>query len=154
MSENRYEMGPAYLPAHARPNAADLQQFANPAQPVEVLRSAMPGYDAATEQTTARDRATATTIRMVLWAVTVLIAAGGLYLIGLDVTLLALGAVVLLLVGYRWLTRLDYEYSAPGVARYAIDAAERLAAEQMAQQAALRRRALDAYVAYLERRDA
>lgn len=60
---------------------------------------------------------------------------------------------VLLLVGYRWLTRLDYEYSAPGVARYAIDAAERLAAEQLEQQAALRQRALDAYVAYLGRRD-
>ena len=34
-----------------------------------------------------------------------------MYELGLDEILLALGVAALLLLGYRWLTRLDYEYS-------------------------------------------
>jgi len=136
---------------------------------VTVLANAIPNYDGATERTTfaaalcvpqggggtsAKDRATATTIRMVLWVTTVLVAGWGLYELGIDEILLALGAAVFLLLGYWWLTRLDYEYSAPGVARYAIDAAERLAAQQLENQQELRRRALESYIKYLERNDA
>ena len=70
--------------------------------------------------------------------------------IDIDVTVVALGAAALLLLGYWWLTRLDYEYSGPGVARYAIDAAERLAEQQLTLNGQLRKQALEVYLARLE----
>lgn len=154
MSENRYEGGPAYLPAtrpDVQPGLVELQRIAGPGhEPLDVLRSAIPAYDAASERTTAKDRALATTLRIVLWVVTVLLGAGLLYVVGVDAGWVVVAVVVLLLVGYRLLTRLDYEYSAPGVARYAIDAAERLAAEQQARNHELRQQALAAYLVRLE----
>ena len=162
MQENRYDRGPAYLAGSAgqRVEPGVLQQVglsghgSPPDTPVTVLANAIPNYEGASERTTAKDRALATTIRMVLWVVTLLLVGWGLVELGVDLILVALGVAVLLLLGYWWLTRLDYKYSGPGVARYAIDAAERLAAQQLANQQELRRRALESYIQYLERKDA
>jgi hypothetical protein len=150
-----------YVPARAEPlHPAPPPELAaiaggssgGPRQPLDVIQSAIPSYDGVQETTNARDRAIATTLRIVLLAALLFIAGWLLLQLAAPPGLVIIGGIVCLLIGSFVLTRLDYHYSAPGIAHHAIDAAADLAAEQMQLNHALRQQALDAYLKHLEDR--
>lgn len=146
-----------YVPAYRPAPPSELAAIAGGgphgrglSQPADLFQAAIPPYDGARETTNAQDRAIATTIRSGLLA-GVLVLVGGLLLAVGTAPGLVIGAGILtLLAGLLLLTRLDYHYSAPGIAHHAIEASERLASEQVQLNHALRQQALDAYLQHLE----
>lgn len=114
------------------------------------IENALQARDGVSEQTNATERSVALVVRLAPFSVVWLALAVAIGVAARSSVVGLLTFALLTGMTYAAMDRTEYRFSRNGLERYRIDAAERIALEQMAHVQELRRLALEMYLRQLE----
>ncbi|MCB9150934.1 MAG: hypothetical protein H6641_19435 [Caldilineaceae bacterium] len=114
------------------------------------IENALQAHDGVSEQTNATERSVALVVRLAPFSAVWLVLAVAIGVAARSSVVGLLAFALLTGATYAAMDRTEYRFSRNGLERHRIDAAERIALEQMAHVQELRRMALEMYLRQLE----